>query len=407
MIESKFSVLDTVRDFSYKKVSGATLSIGVGKGEVMLDCDVLSKQALDMAQSRGGDQTAIKTNSEFEFFGGVSKGVEKRAKVRARIIASAIKELAEGSDCVLLMGHRFSDFDAVGACVGLCAAMHTLALKAFVVIDKSKTLASGLVNKLTAEGFENLFVSPEEAENLITPKTLCIVADTHRPDFTESTSLLKKASNVVVIDHHRKNVDYITKAIIFYNEPGASSACEMATELIQYLLPGKQLDKSNAEALLSGIMLDTKNFTLRAGVRTFEAAAYLKGCGAEMFNVKKLFFGTLAENKIKNETIAKSAVYKGCAISSVVSETEQIRIIASKAADEMLDIAGVKASFVLFSQDGVQNISARSYGELNVQIIMEILGGGGHQTMAAAQLKLSSVDEAVKALCLAIDKYFL
>ena len=409
MIDDKFSVLTNMRRFSYAGVKGLTLSIGVGRGDSVKESGDKAKQALDMALGRGGDQAAIKQRDAYEFFGGVSMGVEKGTKVHTRITATAIEELIEGSENVLIMGHRFADLDALGAAIGMYSEALAQKKEAYIVMSRHKTLTMPLVKRMEEQGRGGMLIEPEQALRILTKKSLLIIVDTHRPDFVESPELYRAAKAVIVIDHHRKVVDHIENALIFFHEPGASSASEMVTELLQYM--GQRgnkpvVGKFEAEALLAGIMLDTRNFIMRTGVRTFEAAAYLKSCGADIISVKQLFTDDIEDYKMRNTIVSGADVYRECAIAIADIVDNDIRVISSQAADEMLNITGVKASFVLYASDGLVNISARSMGKINVQLIMEALGGGGHQTMAAAQLDDISLTDAKVRLLSEIDKYY-
>lgn len=405
MKEDKFSILSKVRSYTYNdKVSGLTLSVGVGTGETLPECETIARQSLDMAMGRGGDQVAIKTaHNDYEFFGGVAKGVEKRTKVRTRMVASAIGESISLSSNVLVMGHRFADLDALGASVGVAVISKALGKDAKIVMSSETTLAMPLAKHLIANGVDDLLIEPEDAQEYLEPNTLLVIVDTHRKSFIEYPELFDLVQKVVVIDHHRKTVDHINKAVIFYHEPNASSAAEMVTELIQYMPFDVKVPKPCAEALMSGITLDTKNFVMKTGVRTFEAAAFLRSLGADTVAVKQLFANSMQTQKAKSEVVKSAAMYGECAIGAVDFEADDVRIVASQAADELLNIDGVRASFVLFKTGDVLNISARSYGEINVQIIMEQLGGGGHQTMAAAQLQGETFDNALSLLKNAID----
>lgn len=406
MMENKFSILSQVREFTYDETTlGITLSIGVGLAEDLLQCEAIARQALDMAMGRGGDQVAIKPqNGEYEFFGGVSKGVEKRNKTKTRMIAAAIKEIINTSDNVLVMGHRFSDLDSLGSAVGVSMISYALGKDAKIVMSSKTTLAKPLADHLIENGMKDIFVEPEDVDKYVKDNTLLIIVDTHRQNFLECPELFDKVDKIVVIDHHRKTVDHINKAVIFYHESYSSSASEMVTELIQYINVNVNVPKVCAEALLSGIMLDTKNFVMKTGVRTFEAAAYLRSLGADTVAVKLLFANSMKTQKAKSEVVRKSMMYKNCAIGVVDFEIDDIRIVASQAADELLNINGVSASFVLFTTGDTVNISARSYGDINVQLVMEELGGGGHQTMAAAQLNGEKMENAVMRLKYVIDK---
>lgn len=405
MKEDKFSILASVRSYTYNgNTVGITLSIGVGTGENLTECEKSSRNALDMAMGRGGDQVAIKTDkNDFEFFGGVAKGVEKRTKVRTRMVASAIGEIIKASSNVLIMGHRFADLDALGSAVGIVAISEALGKDAKIVMSSKTTLAMPLAKHLIANGMDNLLVEPEDCDEYIDKRTLLVVVDTHRKSFLEYPELFDLVNTVAVIDHHRKTVDHINKAVIFYHEPNSSSTSEMVTELIQYINVDVAVSPVCAEALMSGITLDTKNFVMKTGVRTFEAAAYLRSLGADTVKVKQLFSNSMKTQKDKSEVMKNAAMYENCAVGVVDFESDDVRIVASQAADELLNIDDVIASFVAFKTDDTVNISARSYGELNVQLVMEELGGGGHQTMAAAQLQGETFDNALARLKKAID----
>ncbi|MBR6634202.1 MAG: DHH family phosphoesterase [Clostridia bacterium] len=406
MVEKKFSVLDSIREYEYEeKLVGITLSIGVGKGKTLREGEANARQALDMAVGRGGDQAAIFKNDGYEFFGGVSKGVEKRSKARTRIVASAIQKLMENSSNILIMGHRFSDLDSVGAAVGVLCAARAVNKEAKIVVNRRQSLAQALIDTVE-KTTGDVFCSPEDALKLLDKKTLLIIVDTHRCEVVESAELYKQADTVVIIDHHRKNVDFINNSIVFQHDPNASSTCEMVAEMLQYMPVKPKINASDADAMLAGIMLDTRNFALKTGVRTFEASAFLKSKGADTVKVRKLFMNKMESLKLRNEVIASAQNYRSCAIAFADINSEDIRTITSQAADELLNIDGICASFAMFESDGTVNISARSLGEVNVQVIMETLGGGGHQTMAAAQLRDCDRETATTKLYAAIDEYF-
>ena len=399
--------MDEIRKIQTDGNVPVTLSIGVGRGEPTLaQSEASARQALDMALGRGGDQAAIKNQSMYEFYGGVSKGVEKRTKVKTRIVANALSELIQNADRVLVMGHKFGDLDCVGAAVGLAYAIRTIGKQADVVIDRDKTLAKILVDMVTGEGCGNLFTDPTEALYSITEDTLLIVCDTHTVNLVESAEVYSRCKTVVVIDHHRKMVNHIDNAVIFYHEPYASSASEMVTELIQYMGDNCRINTVVAQALLSGIMLDTRNFVLRTGVRTFEAAAYLRRIGADTITVRKLFSSTMDSYQRRSRIVSAAQIYKKCAVAESDFYSDDMRIVAPQAADELLGIDGVDGSFVLYEKDGTISISARSMGAINVQIIMESLGGGGHQTMAATQIRGVEMEKVKQQLLEAIDKYY-
>ena len=407
IIASRFKILDDIRSIQTDGNLPVTLSIGVGRGEETLaQSEASARQALDMALGRGGDQAAIKNQTVYEFYGGVSKGVEKRTKVKTRIVANALSELIQNADRVLVMGHKFGDLDCVGASVGMAYAIRSIGKQADVVVDRDKTLANILIDMVTKEGCGNLFVDPSEALFSVTEDTLLIVCDTHTQNLVESQEIYNRCKTVVVIDHHRKMVNHIDNAVIFYHEPYASSASEMVTELIQYMGENCRINAVVAQALLSGIMLETRNFVLRTGVRTFEAAAYLRRIGADTITVRKLFSNTLDSYQRRSRIVSGAQIYKKCAVAESDFSSEDMRIVAPQAADELLSIDGVDGSFVLYENNGEICISARSMGAINVQIIMEMLGGGGHHTMAAAQLKGTEMEKAKQLLLEAIDKYF-
>lgn len=407
MKEDKFKLLEYVRSLSYadKKIN-ATLSIGIGKEENLVDSNEAAKAAIDMAQGRGGDQVAIKYGTEYTFFGGVSAGPERSNKVKTRVVATSFKELIQNCENVMIMGHRYADLDAFGSAVGVLSIVKYLKKPVSIVIDKETALAGPLIKKFEDAGNENYLVSVDKSKYMVNENTLLVVVDTHKPDFTECPELLKKAGRIAVIDHHRKSVNHIENAVLFFHASYASSASEMVTELAQYIGDSSAIDSLTAQALLSGIVLDTKNFILKTGVRTFEAAAYLRSRAADTVEVKKLFSNDMELFKYRNTVIDAAVNYKGCAISVANIESDEIRLITSQAADELLNIDGVKASFVLFELNGVINISARSFGEMNVQVIMEKFGGGGHQTMAAAQVDGGNADDIIYMLKEEIDNYF-
>lgn len=406
MINDKFSILDKIRDYTYEgRSTDVTLSIGVGKEDNLIEANSSARQALDMAQSRGGDQVAVKHEAQYKFYGGVSAGHEKKNKVRTRLIAKTIAEIISDSDNVLIMGHRFSDFDAFGSAVGMYCIANHFGKKVNIVLNRENTLALPLVNKFIENKGEGIIVSPSESKQYVGYNTLLIIVDTHKQDFTECPELVDMAGKVMVIDHHRKSIGYIEDTVMFYHMPNSSSASEMVTEIAQYVGSKPVIDPFGALALFSGIMLDTRNFILRTGVRTFEAAAYLRSRGANTVDSKKLFSNDMEIFRHRNAIIDAAYTYKECAISLSPDKLQNVRLITSQACDEMLNIEGVKASFVLYQNGKGVNISARSYGEINVQLIMEDMGGGGHQTMSACQLTDTTMIEAEIKLQNAIDNY--
>ena len=403
IINSKFEILDNARNITVGDRSNIiTLSIGVGRGASTLEeSESFAKQALDMCLGRGGDQAAVKTENGFKFYGGVAKGVEKKSKAKSRIISNAVQEVIHNSSEVFIMGHRFADLDAVGSGTGLAGAIRMIGEEAYYVVDFEKNLSHSLVSSIQKE-YDDLIISPEEAEQRFSDNSLLIIVDTHNANLVESRKLYEMAGQKIVIDHHRKSVNFIDDAVIFYHEPYASSASEMVSEMIQYFKNVNLVPQVLAEALLAGITLDTKNFVMKTGVRTFEAAAYLRKCGADTIKVKGFFTSSIEDYRKRSELISDAEIIGSCAIAVARMQSDDIRIIAPQAADELLSIENVDASFVIYKTGNVTNISARSLGILNVQVIMEKLGGGGHQTMAAVQLENTSFDEAKKMLIEAI-----
>lgn len=406
LIQTKFKILEQISQSDEESHIVSTLSIGIGSGgSNLIEADQMARQALDMALGRGGDQVAVKSEHGFEFFGGRTNGVEKRAKVRSRMIASALSEMINESDSVLIMGHKMADFDCLGAAVGICKASLSLKKSSYIVIDKEANLSKNLVKKLCESGYNDNLISPEKALSIASKNSLIIVVDTHNPDLVQCPELLSKSEHLVVIDHHRKMVNHITGAVIFYHEPSASSTCEMVTELLQYFSDDLKVSPLEAEALLSGIMLDTKNFIIKSGVRTFEAAAFLRRTGADLVSVNSWFANTVETYHQRAKLIGACEIYKGCAISMQNEFSSELLLAVPQTADELLHIKNVSASFVMYLRDSVVSISARSFGAMNVQLIMEKLGGGGHLTMAGAQIAAEDCETVKKELIAAIDSY--
>ncbi len=398
-IDEKFDILEKVRNIKIDERRNATISIGIGRnGSTLKECEYWARKALDMALGRGGDQAVVKQNESYSFFGGISKGIERRSKVRTRIVASNLIDQIQLSDNVLVMGHKYSDLDCIGAAIGMWSTISkSQGKQANIIINHEQTLAPSLVENIESSEKRNIFISPKKALELINDDTLLIIVDTHSSSFLESKDVYDKCHRIVVIDHHRMMVNHIEDAVIFYHESYASSASEMVSELMQYI-GDKHLSRIEAEALLAGIMLDTKNFVLKTGVRTFEAAAYLRKKGADTVEVKRMFSNTIDTYKAKYQLVSGAEIFNNCAIASADDESGDIKLAAVQAADELLGIQGVEASFVVYSYNGIINISARSLGEVNVQLIMEAMGGGGHQTMAGVQLRDSTMEHAREKL---------
>lgn len=403
----KFTVLDEVRSIQSRSGVIATLSIGIGKdGATFAECFHFAGVALDMALSRGGDQVVIKTKYNFEFFGGLSKELEKRTKVKSRVVANALMQLIRESSRVLIMGHQSSDMDSVGAAIGMACAVRVHGKPVNIVLRRDRTLAQELIDKIEAvEGNENLFMEPGEAMVLCDYNTLLIVVDTNRPDYVESPPLLESINKVAVIDHHRRAASYIENFALNLHEPYASSASELVSELLQYMVQTSEIRREEAECLLTGIYLDTKGFSIKTGVRTFEAAAYLKRAGAEMVAVKKMFQSTFDEYMMCQKVISTAHDCGGGIILAISDEPIEDRALAAKAADSLLGIIGVRASIVAFHSGEDTIVSARSFGQVNVQIVMEKLGGGGNITSAGAQLRGVSLEDAEPRLQEAIQEY--
>lgn len=405
LLEDKFSILSEIKSLSFPGGKEATISIGVGRGvKGFRENELQARKALEMALGRGGDQAAVKTGDSYRFFGGGSNGYAKLDKVRARVIAGTLIDHIKACENVLIMGHANSDLDCIGAAIGLWSAITKAQKKpAHIVVNQKQSVATPIIESVKNAGNGNMFMEPDEAVATAGDKTLLIIVDTHSPTFLESAALYERCKKIVVIDHHRMMVNHIDNSLVFFHEPFASSASEMATELIQYM--GENiLTRLEAEALLAGIMLDTKNFVLKTGVRTFEAAAYLRQCGADTVEVKRLFSNSIDSYKTKYQIVSQAEIYNSCAIACTDDLSGDVRVTAAQAADELLSLHDVLASFVIFQNGDTICISARSLGDINVQLIMEQMGGGGHMTMAGAQLKDSKMSEVREKLVDIISK---
>ena len=405
--QGRFAILDEVRTVQAAEGVYATMSIGVGREAGSYDA--LFKNAglaLEMALSRGGDQAVVKDRMNFEFYGGRAKTTEKRTKVKSRVMANALGDLMDETVHVYVMGHQYADMDTLGAAAGVCAIARKRGKVARIVMDTENNSVGPMLRKLKAlPEYKDVFIGGGDAFLRVQPDTLLVVVDTNRPASVESEPLLEACNRVAVIDHHRRGSSYIEKMALNFHEPYASSASELVTELLGYLLEPGDLLKTEAEALLAGIVLDTKNFTNRTGGRTFEAAAYLRRAGADTQDVQRMFQSDL-ESMIDRYAIIRQAVLyrEDLAIAAIDEECE--RVTAAKAADELLTLSGVQASFVFYPKDGGVYISARSLGEVNVQVIVEALGGGGNSTSAGGQLPGVTVEQVRQMLQEAIDKYY-
>ena len=406
-IENKFDILDTIHQVVNPSGINATLSIGVGKdGETYRELFQFANLSIDMALSRGGDQAVIRNKFTFEFYGGRSKETEKRTKVKSRVMANALSALVSDSSQVFIMGHRSPDNDCIGAAAGVCALCRKNGVPVHIIKEAAPPPAQELIDRLSPlPEYQDCFLTAQEALLIADSRSLTVVVDTNRPDQVQAAELLESCNRVAVIDHHRRAATYIEGAALNYHEPYASSASEMVTELLQYIVEPNQILRSEAEALLAGIVLDTKNFTMRTGGRTFEAAAFLRRSGADTAEVKKLYQNDLADTVAKYALIQNAQLYRDH-IALAVSRQPVGRIIAAQAADELLNIMGIDTSFVVAPDGDKVNLSARSMGDTNVQVILEKLGGGGNAAAAGGQVSGQSVDEVAQELKEAIDQYF-
>ena len=407
-VDAKFSILDTVRAIRVAENIHPTLSIGIGKDSPSIpELYKNAKLSLEMALSRGGDQAVVRNQVDFAFYGGRTKATEKRTKVKSRVMANAFRELIADAGEVYIMGHSFADMDAVGAAAGICCAARKRGKQARIVIDADHNAAKTMLERLNAlPEYEGVFLSPGDAFLQMKADTLLVVVDTNRPDMVESPQLLESSNRVAVIDHHRRAASYIENAAFSFHEPYASSACELVTELLQYLVEPTDLLREEAGALLAGIVLDTKHFTQRTGGRTFEAAAFLRRSGADTAEVQRLFQNDLKDMVTKYDIIRRAEMYRGNIAISVVDEPGVDRIAAAQAADELLTLKGVQASFVIYAAEGAVLMSARSLGEINVQVILEALGGGGNSTTAGGRVGDSDPESVRQQLIGVLDAYF-
>lgn len=402
MRENKFALLEEAKSVSVGNDIAVTLSVGIGlHGDSFLQSYEYARIAMDLALGRGGDQVVLKDKQEVEYFGGKSHSTEKATRVKARVKAHALQELIESRDRVIVMGHRLSDIDSLGAALGVCRAAQASGKKGYIVLDTVIGSIRPLLDKLQESGeYNDVFITSARALEMVDDMTIVCVVDVNRPMITECPELLKRAKRVVVIDHHRQTNERIDGALLSYIEPFASSACEMVAEILQYYNDGVKMNYLEADALYAGIMVDTDHFNSKTGVRTFEAAAFLRRCGADSVRVRKLFREELQDYKVKANAVRSAEVFlEAFAISTCAGETkESLNVVAAQAANEMLDINGIQASFVLAAMEGKIYISARSIDEINVQLIMEKMGGGGHMNIAGTQLTEVTMDEAVMQL---------
>ena len=405
--EEKFSLLDSVREVVNPAGIPATVTIGIGvDGDTFDELYRFANLSVEMALSRGGDQAVIKNRFTFEFFGGRSKETERRTKVKSRVMASAMGELVADASCLIVMGHKAPDMDAVGAAVGVCAIARMKGVPHYILRDHVSTPADDLYDRVAAmPQYQGVFLDSQEAMLRADSRSLLVVVDTNRPEQVQNRELLDSCNKVAVIDHHRRAATYIEGADLNFHEPYASSACELVTELIGYLMETTDLLPGEAEALMAGLMLDTKNFTMRTGGRTFEAAALLRRAGGDTGEVRKLFQTNLNDAVAKYGIIQNAKMYRRD-IAIAASSHSVGRVTAAKAADELLNIAGIGASFVLYPEEGRVVVSGRSSSDTNVQVILEALGGGGNAAAAGAQIPDKTVEQVLAELHAALDGYF-
>ena len=406
MREQKFPVLEEVHKVESPNGVMASISIGLGEEAANLsEALQYADMGVELALTRGGDQAVIKNRLSFEFFGGRGLEVEKRTKVKSRVMANTLAELMRDSSKVFVMGHRYADLDALGAAVGVCCLARACGIRSFIVMNQEQNAAKPMLRRLKAEKeYKDAFLSVEEAMLSADGKTLLVVVDTNRPEQVEDADLLSACNRVAVIDHHRVAATYIQNAALGFVEPYASSTCELLTEILQELTDQGQITRCEAEALLAGIVLDTKNFSLRTGERTFDAAAWLRRAGADTTEVKKLVQSDMEDTIARYKILQSVTLHRNIAIAAPTEP--QKRVVAAQAADELLNISGVDASIVVIPDgNGKIYASARSIGELNVQILMEKLGGGGNRSAAAVQFSGISLDQAVEKVRRAIDEY--
>lgn len=406
--ESKFDLLDDVKTVNIGNEMAVTLSIGIGlDGLTYAQNYEFSRTAIDLALGRGGDQAVVKTSDSITYFGGKSQQVEKNTRVKARVKAHALNEIISSKDKVLVMGHRLADVDSFGAAIGIYRIAKALNRKAHVVINEVSTSLKPLLDMFTdnPEYEEDMIINNAQAIEAAGSNTVLIVVDVNRPSITECPELLRSCKSIVVLDHHRQSAEMIENATLSYVEPYASSACEMVTEILQYIKDGIRPRSEEADSMYAGIIIDTNNFTTKTGVRTFEAAAYLRRNGADVTRVRKLFREDALEYKTKADAVRQAEIYRGCyAISTCSSNgVKSPTILGAQAANELLNIKGIKASFILTEYQGKVFISARSIDEVNVQVIMERMGGGGHMNIAGAQMEDVSLEEAVAAMKKTLD----
>ena len=407
--DEKFEILDEIKEIKTEDNIQTTLSIAISEeGSSNLDKYKSAKAVIDIALGRGGDQAIIKQNGKYFFFGGRTQEVEKRTRVKARIVAQALEELVSGSSNVIIMGHTNSDIDAMGSAMGLYRFVESVGKEVYIVSETSGTSLDTFIRDLNElDTYSGVLIDKSTALSKINSDTLLIIVDTDKKNYVEVPELLNKTDKIAVIDHHRRGTDYIENAILTFHEVYASSACELVTEIVEYSERNIKLSTFEVEALYAGIMMDTKNFTFKTGVRTFEAAAFLRKCGVDIIKVKKWFQSDLETYNKISDIVAKSEIINdNIAISVYSKEDPDANITCAKAADELLTISNITASFVIGKLGDRICISGRSIGDINVQLILEKLGGGGHITVAGAQIEGMTEEEVKQELINRINEYF-
>lgn len=405
--EKKFEIIDTIKEISVGNKIPVTLSIGVGlNAETLTESMIFAITSLDIALGRGGDQAVLKNNDKYSFYGGRTKELEKRTRVKARVMAHALSELIEQSEQVMIMGHVNADIDSLGSALGLFRVSRAMDKNAYIVLNSSNVMIENLMEKINKESeYEGILISRNEALDRISKNTLLIVVDTHKPSLTECPELLKFTDKIVIIDHHRRGTDFINDPVLAFHETYASSTCELVTEIIHYLDKKVDIKLVEAEALYAGLTIDTKNFTFKTGVRTFEAATFLKRYGVDTIVIKQLFQNDLETYVARAEVVKNAEIINDMAISICPEQTKNITLIIAQAADELLGISGISASFVLGKINDMVSISGRSLGDVNVQVILEKLGGGGHVSLAGAQIPDVDIEQAKEMLKEKIVEY--
>lgn len=400
---TKFSILDEVRGINIGNEISVTLSIGIGaETECFDDCYDYARAAMDLALGRGGDQAVVKMGEKIFYYGGKTQGMEKSTRVKARVKAHALRELMESKEKVIIMGHKLPDVDSLGAAIGIYRLAASMNKKAHIVINEATISIRPVINNFIGNSLygDDFFYTSDQAIEAIDSNTLLVVVDVNRRNYTECEELLGLTKSIVVIDHHRQTNETIDNAILSYVELNASSACEMVAEILQYVVDSPKLRPIEADAMYSGILVDTDNFVTKTGVRTFEAASYLRRSGADVVRVRKMFRVDMEANRLRAECISKATMFMDCFVMSELDSdgVDSPTVLVAKVANELLGVEGVRASFVFTRVDNTVYISARAIDDVNVQIIMERLGGGGHANIAGAQIQNSSIEEVMNTL---------